>query len=236
MPHPLKKTWPPAFGKQRLKTSLILNCLDPFCGSGTLVIEALSQLCDRAPGLSRHFAFENLSLYDENLGKALQNNANEAFNKGLDNALTKRHFLWRGSDITQLLVEIAQENACRAGFEELIEAGLLGFSQRDALSTRPNAPAGLILTNPPYGERVLAKGADVPEDEAYERLFKAYGNLLKQEFQGWTAFLFSGDLEIRKTLGLAPKRKTPLFNGAIECRLFEFPLTAGAYRPRASAP
>ncbi|MDX1669681.1 MAG: THUMP domain-containing protein [Limnobacter sp.] len=206
--------------------------LDPFCGSGTLVIESLSALCDRAPGLDRPFSFENLKPFDPALGQALQKQANERFNAGLDQALENRHFHWRASDITQALVEMTRNNLIEAGFEELLEADLIKLSQNDVLNAKPWHEQGLIVTNPPYGERVRAKGADVEEDEAYERLFKAFGDQLKQDFSGWTAFLFSGDLEIKKTLGLAPKRKAPLFNGAIECRLFEIPLTKGSYRPR----
>lgn len=208
--------------------------LDPFCGSGTLVIESLSQLCDRAPGLERPFAFENLKPFTSDWGKELQEDANRRFNAGLDKALTTPYFQWYASDITELLVDIAQENLVRAGFEELLDAGIVQFAQRDALTVEPPTPAGIVFSNPPYGERVRAKGADVPEDEAYERLFKAYGDHLKMNFSGWTAFLFSGDLEIKKTLGLSPKRKRPLFNGPIECRLFEIPLTRGVYRPRAN--
>ena len=210
--------------------------LDPFCGSGTLVIESLSALCDRAPGLERRFAFENLKPYKPEWGQELQDNANERFNAGLDRALAERPFKWYASDITELLVNIARENLIRAGFEELLEHGLVEFSQRDALDVLPPTEQGMVFSNPPYGERVRAKGADVPDDEAYERLFKAYGDHLKLNFSGWTAFLFSGDLEIKKTLGLSPKRKRPLFNGPIECRLFEIPLTRGVYRPRSEHP
>lgn len=210
------------------------NFMDPFCGSGTLVIESLSALCDRAPGLERRFGFEQLKPYRTDLGELLQDEANKRFNAGLDAALENKAFRWVASDITELLVGIARDNCCRAGFEELIDAGLVEFSQRDALNAPPADETGLVLSNPPYGERVRAKGADVPEDEAYERLFKAYGDHLKNHFSGWTAFLFSGDLNIKHTIGLSPKRKTPLFNGAIECRLFEFPLTRGNYRPRAA--
>lgn len=209
--------------------------LDPFCGSGTLIIESISKMCDRAPGIDRPFSFENLKPFDQAMGHALQNQANDRFNAGLDRVLAERPFLWKGSDITQALVEMARSNAQEAGLGELIEAGLIEFSQNDALNTKPWSEHGLIVTNPPYGERVRAKGADIPEDEAYERLFKMYGDLLKQHFNGWTAFLFSGDLEIKKSLGLAPKRKAPLYNGAIECRLFEIPLTKGVYRPRADS-
>lgn len=207
--------------------------LDPFCGSGTLVIESLSALCDRAPGIDRSFAFENLKPYDPALGDAIQKQANERFNIGLDNALASRPFQWKASDITPLLTEMAQSNAERAGFGELMDAGMVAFSQRDALTTKPWAEKGFIISNPPYGERVRAKGAEIEdEDEAYLRLFKQYGDLLKQSFTGWNAFLLSGDLDIRKHIGLTPRRKTPFFNGAIECRLFEFPMTQGVYRPR----
>ena len=211
------------------------NYLDPFCGSGTLVIESACALCDRAPGLERSFSFENLKPYSADWGKTLQQEANERFNAGLDNALKNRTFQWQASDITPLLIDMAKENTKRAGLQELLDAGLIRFSQRDALTTSPFAEHGLILTNPPYGERVRAKGAEIPdEDEAYNRLFKAYGDLLKAQFAGWTAFIFSGDLEIKKALGLSPKRKTPLYNGAIDCRLFEIPLTRGTYRPRSA--
>lgn len=213
----------------------VTQFLDPFCGSGTLVIEAVSQLCDRAPGIDRSFGFENLKPYDPALGDAMQDHANKRFNAGLDKALTERTWVWKGSDITQLLVEIAESNARQAGFEELIDAGLIQFSQNDALNVRPWTDRGILLSNPPYGERVRAKGADVPEDEAYERLFKSFGDSLKQNFSGWTAFLLSGDLEIKKSIGLAPKRKAPLYNGPIECRLFEFPMTQGVYRPRSTS-
>lgn len=208
--------------------------LDPFCGSGTLVIESLSALCNRAPGLERGFAFEKLKPFDPAWIEELQDNANTRFNEGLDRVLTERPFQWHASDITEVLVDMSIQNAQRAGFGELIEAGLVEFTQRDALTVSPPNPNGIILSNPPYGERVRAKGADVPEDEAYERLFKAYGDHLKKHFSGWTAFLLSGDLEIKRTLGLSPKRKTPFFNGTIECRLFEIPLTQGTYRPRSN--
>lgn len=208
--------------------------LDPFCGSGTLVIESLSQLCDRAPGLERPFAFENLKPFTPEWGQELQEDANKRFNAGLDKATQTPWFQWYASDITEVLLSIAKENLAQAGFEELLEKGIVQFSQRDALTVEPPAATGIVFSNPPYGERVRAKGADVPEDEAYERLFKAYGDHLKMNFSGWTAFLFSGDLEIKKTLGLSPKRKRPLFNGPIECRLFEIPLTRGVYRPRAA--
>lgn len=222
-----------AFAKQRAEAIGATHFMDPFCGSGTLVIESVCELCDRAPGLERPFGFERLKPYDPALGQALQNEANQRFNAGLDKALETRHFQWEASDITPLLVEMAQENARRAGLGELMDAGLIKFSQKDALVTKPTAELGLLLTNPPYGERVRAKGADIPEDEAYIRLFKELGNLLKSSYSGWTAMIFSGDLEIKKAIGLSPKRKTPLFNGAIECRLFEFPIAAGSYRPRA---
>jgi len=211
------------------------NFLDPFCGSGTLVIESACALCDRAPGLERSFAFERLKPYDKELGQGLQEEANKRFNVGLDKAIASRAFTWQASDITPLLIEMAKENTKRAGLGELLDAGLIRFSQRDALTTTPFADKGVLLTNPPYGERVRAKGADIPdEDEAYALLFKNLGTLLKTQFSGWTAMIFSGDLEIKKSIGLSPKRKTPLFNGAIECRLFEFPIASGSYRPRAT--
>ena len=215
--------------------------LDPFCGSGTIPIEAACWAAKKAPGLDRVFGFEALKPHVVDLWEPIWSDASRQFEKGLQ-AITSGQTAFGGivgSDITRKLVEIARDNAIAAGLEPLLESKHLQFSQIDARQLKAPAPSGLIVTNPPYGERIQAKGkemAEGEEDEVYQELFQTFGTRLKQGFQGWTAFILSGDLAIKHAIGLSPKRKTPLFNGAIECRLFEIPLAAGTYRPRAATP
>ncbi len=233
--------------------------LDPFCGSGTILIEAASMATDRAPGLDRRFGFENLRGFDSALWNTLKAQAEQRFEAGLQSA---GHLTLQGSDITRLLVEMSDSNARRAGFGPLLDDGRLRFEQRDARTIEPvervkalvtqrqsepdsvatigdghdiAGSAGTLLCNPPYGERLEAKGARIEQDEAYVQLFEDIGTRLKQQFAGWRFCCLTADLELRKSLGLSPKRKTPLYNGALECRLFEFPLTQGTYRPRSEA-
>lgn len=208
--------------------------LDPFCGSGTLLIEAACMATDRAPGLYRRFGFENLKGFDSALWGNIKADAQNRFEAGLQTPVAAQLTLV-GSDITRLLVEMSESNARRAGLGMLLDDGRLRFEQRDARTIEPVGSAqcsGTILCNPPYGERLEAKGARVEQDEAYVQLFEDIGARLKQQFVGWRFCCLTADLELRKSLGLSPKRKTPLYNGALECRLFEFPLTQGTYRPR----
>ena len=204
--------------------------MDPFCGSGTLLIEAACKAVDKAPGLGRRFGFEKLKGYDSTAFRALQEEARTRFQTGLQNVMQLNLY---GSDITRLLVELAEHNAKLAGLESLLEDGRLRFEQRDARTVEPTAESGLIITNPPYGERLQAKGLNSEEDEAYRSLFGEFGTLLKQKFTGWKFNCLTADLDLRHALGLSPKRKTPLFNGGLDCRFFEFPLARGSYRPRA---
>ncbi len=206
--------------------------LDPFCGSGTILIEAACIASDRAPGLNRPFAFENLKGFDPGMWEKVKQTAQNRFQQGLKNIKTL-HLV--GSDITRFLIETAQHNAQLAGLQPLLDNGQLRFEQRDARTIEPKTTyAGQIITNPPYGERLQAKGEKSDADHAYLSLFKDLGTCLKQQFQGWTFHCLSADLELRHAIGLSPKRKTPLFNGGLECRFFEFPLTQGNYRPRAN--
>ena len=99
----------------------------------------------------------------------------------------------------------------------------------DILARGAPAPSGVLLANPPYGERLGDAGK-------LAALYPALGDALKRRFAGWTAFFFTGDLRLAKLIGLKAARRTPLWNGAIECRLFAFPLVAGSMRDPAKAP
>ncbi|MCC6195194.1 MAG: class I SAM-dependent RNA methyltransferase, partial [Burkholderiales bacterium] len=92
--------------------------------------------------------------------------------------------------------------------------------QADFLTRAAPAPHGILLANPPYGVRLA-------DQENLAVLYPKWGDALKQRFAGWTAYFFTGDLALPKLIHLKVRRKVPLMNGAIECRLFEFPMVAG---------
>ena len=94
-----------------------------------------------------------------------------------------------------------------------------------------------MVTNPPYGERIGVRGdAALPTDELFTAFFSAFGTTLKQRFAGWQIFLFSADFTLPKLLRLKEARKTPFFNGALECRLFRFDMVAGFNRREEAKP
>ncbi len=196
-----------------------LPLLDPFCGSGTIVIEAASIAARRAPGLRRRFAFEKLLSFDAAAWQALRERARAAVD---DRAAA----LIAGSDISTRVVEVARGNAGRAGLDAWLADGRLRLAAADARMIEPPAPVGLIVTNPPYGEQSQPKSAPVP------KMMSEVADRLKQSFAGWTAWILTADRGLPRRMRLHETRKTVLFNGPIECRLCRFEIVAGAYRPR----
>lgn len=217
---------------------------DPMCGSGTFVAEAAQIALGVAPGVERRFGFEKLKQYDITAWQTLKVAAMDAKRA----ARGKRDdLLIFGSDISGDMLEKARANLERAGVPSL------WLKQIDARNMTPPAAApGVIVTNPPYGERIEVRGrgprGDVREtgknrggDEAFRRthadspdseFFRALGDALKQRFAGWQAFMLSSDRTLPGQLRLRESAKTPLFNGALECRLFRFDLIAGSIRQR----
>ena len=103
------------------------------------------------------------------------------------------------------------------------------LTQADVLDMKPPAAAGVIVTNPPYGVRL-------GDQAALAAFYPRLGDVLKRNFAGWRAYIFTADPRLPKLIGLAASRRTPLFNGALECRLFEFKLVRGTMRrPRGAA-
>lgn len=220
---------------------------DPMCGSGTFVAEAAQIALGVAPGVERRFGFEKLKQYDITAWQTLKVAAMDAKRA----ARGKRDdLLIFGSDISGDMLEKARANLERAGVPSL------WLKQIDARNmTPPTAAPGVIVTNPPYGERIEVRGrgprGDVREtgknrggDEAFRRthadspdseFFRALGDALKQRFAGWQAFMLSSDRTLPGQLRLRESAKTPLFNGALECRLFRFDLIAGSIRQRPAA-
>jgi putative N6-adenine-specific DNA methylase len=193
--------------------------LDPFCGSGTIVIEAAMIACDIAPGLERSFGFERLSWFDR---KAMDTRREQATARARLGRESARAVLI-GSDSASSAIAAAQANIAGAGLERLID-----LEVADARSIAAPAPAGLIVTNPPYGVRLGA-------DDDLRRLYAEFADNLKRNFAGWNAWLLCGELSLVKAIRLAPSRKIPLFNGALECRLVEYRMVAGSNRRQSDA-
>lgn len=190
--------------------------LDPMCGSGTIAIEAALIAQDMAPGLKRTFGFQKLAWYDgpawQRIKQAAQRRAKPMAPAGI----------W-ASDADATAIHHCSGNIAAAGVE-----GAMVVERADALTRPAPAPAGVIVTNPPYGVRLADSGA-------LAAFYPQLGDALKQRFAGWTAYLLSGDTRLPKLIGLKASRRTPLFNGAIECRLYEYRLIAGSMRSPAPA-
>ena len=194
--------------------------LDPFCGSGTIVIEAACMAAKRAPGLDRHFAFERLASFDAAAWQSLQKDALAQVSDAASATIV-------GRDISTRVIDQARANARLAGLRRWLDDGRLVLDAGDARAIKPPAEHGLIVTNPPYGEQSSPRSASVP------KLMGEIGDVLKQSFAGWTAWLLTSDRQLPRQMRLAETRKTVLFNGALECRFFRFDLVRGSYRPRA---
>jgi putative N6-adenine-specific DNA methylase len=227
-----KRGWRADKGEAPLKENLAAGLLalagwtpelplfDPFCGSGTIVIEAATIAGGRAPGLNRRFAFERLLGYDSHAWRQLKDAARA-------NVRDAAPALLRGSDISTQVVEQAVANARLAGLERWLADGRLAFASCDARHVEPPADHGVIVSNPPYGEQSAPRSATVP------RMMGDVATRLKQAFAGWDAWLLTSDRDLPKQMRLQETRKPVLFNGPLECRFFRFTLVKGGYRPRA---
>jgi putative N6-adenine-specific DNA methylase len=183
---------------------------DPMMGGGTILLEAGLMALNIAPGLKRHFAFENLKNFDRIEWQRLRKDAEGARR---DPELLPIF----GSDIDPMMVRAAGLNLKAAGLLDCVR-----IMEADFLNVDPPTPGGVIVTNPPYGVRLSTD--DMPT------FYREIGDNLKQHFPGWTAFMISADPEFPKLIGLSSNRRTPLFNGPLECRFFEYQLVAGSHR------
>ena len=188
---------------------------DPFCGSGTIAIEAAWLAQNRAPGLMRGFAFEHLKGFDAGLWQQVRDEARAAVRDVPVAPIA-------ASDHDRAMIAAARSNAAAADVADVI-----AFSCQDVCDTRPPAEAGILLSNPPYGVRLA-------EVQALHALYPPLGSWLKQHYAGWTAALLSSDREMTKLMRLSPKRKIPVFNGNLDCRLYLLEMVAGANRRKAS--
>ncbi|MDL2283730.1 class I SAM-dependent RNA methyltransferase [Oxalobacter sp. OttesenSCG-928-P03] len=199
------------------KPGMIL--FDPMCGSGTILAEAAQILAGIPPGMNRHFAFENLKGFAPEKWEAMKAACKPR-------PLPAEPTLF-GSDISGDMISMARHNIAAAGIP--IDVPL---KQIEAQEVQPPTDIpGIILTNPPYGERIGVRGDRTQAAEEMAGLFyNALGTTLKQRFAGWQVYLFTADLDVPRMLRLKESRKTPFYNGAIECRLFRFDMIAGSNR------
>jgi putative N6-adenine-specific DNA methylase len=194
--------------------------VDLMCGSGTLPIEAALLALDRAPGLlGRKFAFERAPDFDAALWKKCKDDARARAKRALPGGKIC------GFDKDPRAIATARENAKRAGVDEFIEFRIQELSQWKA----PRPGPGVIIVNPPYGERL-------GQETALEPLYEKIGDVFKQEGQGYTGWVFTGNLRLAKKVGLRSKRRITLYNGAIESRLLEFELYAASRKSKYAKP
>jgi putative N6-adenine-specific DNA methylase len=198
---------------------------DPMCGSGTILIEAAQMVQGIPPGARRQFAFEKFHGFDKAAWQEMKNAI-----KPLPLPTEPTIF---GSDISGDMVAMTRHNLKIAGIMFDVPLKQIEAQQVQAPTEQP----GILLTNPPYGERIGVRGdTTIPADDMAAGFYSALGTTLKQRFAGWTVFLFTADLTLPKLLRLKEARKTPFFNGALECRLFRFDMVSGYNRREQAKP
>jgi putative N6-adenine-specific DNA methylase len=186
--------------------------LDPMCGAGTILIEAAEMALGLAPGRDRPFGFEKLHRFDASAWERVKAESAARAQPVGPRAI-------HGSDLYGRTLDAARANLRDVGLEEVVS-----LKQANLLELSAPAPSGLLVTNPPYGVRL-------GEKEELAKFYPELGHLLKQKFAGWTAYIFSGDPDLPKLIRLSATKRTVLYNGAIECRLYEYRMVAGGNRP-----
>jgi putative N6-adenine-specific DNA methylase len=190
--------------------------LDPMCGSGTILLEAAHMALDAAPGLGRHFAFEKLKTFDERRWRELLQQAAARQKSKTSTAIY-------GSDLSGDALRAARANLTACGLGKVVS-----LERADVLEISAPAKEGIIVTNPPYGVRL-------GEQQALAEFYPKLGNVLKKNFSGWRAYLLSADMRLPRLIRLAASKRTPLYNGALECRLFEYKMVEGGMRKKKPA-
>jgi putative N6-adenine-specific DNA methylase len=185
--------------------------MDPMCGTGTIPLEAAMMGRQIAPGLARSFGFERFHIHDAKRWAQLRETAREKQRDQTPAAIY-------ASDHNAAAVKTAQRLFQGAG------VGIdIRLKQQDILSIEPPAATGILLINPPYGVRM---GHARELEPFYPRL----GDWLKRRFAGWRAYILTADSHLREMIGLSASRKIPLYNGALECRLYEYKIVRGSAR------
>ena len=187
--------------------------LDPMCGGGTILLEAAAIALAIAPGSRREFGFERLEGFDARLWRELRERANAREHRDRPVAIF-------GADLYGAEIAKARAAVEASGLERAIQ-----LKQANLLELSPPAPAGVLVANPPYGVRL-------GEDTELAAFYPQLGDALKARFAGWRCYFLTADLRLAKLIGLKASKRTPLFNGPLECRLFEYRIVQGAMREK----
>ncbi len=191
--------------------------INPMCGSGTLAIEAALAGLNRASGMVRdNYGFMHLKGFNESLWSDLRAQAKKATKKTLSSRII-------ATDIRREAVEAARKNAATAGVEHLIE-----FDACEYFETPIPDGKGIVILNPEYGER-MGKVKEL------ESVYKGIGDYFKQKCRGYAGYIFTGNPDLAKKVGLKAQRRIPFFNAAIECRLLEYELYEGSRKDKTSS-
>lgn len=188
--------------------------INPMCGSGTLAIEAALLATRRPPGFYRNnFGFMHIKGYDVKVWQRLKQEASEMIKRSARLKIL-------ASDHDEEAIEAAMSNAKAAGVSDMIK-----FVKSDFRRINIPDQNGVIFMNPEYGERL-------GDERRLEAVYRDIGDFLKQKCQGYTGYIFTGNLNLTKKIGLKPKRRLEFYNGRIDCRLLEYELYTGSRRNR----
>ena len=188
--------------------------LDPMCGSGTFLIEAAMMAKGIPPGGCREFAFRHLRNFDSSAWGGIQDAAHKT-------SSSKQDLNIFGYDYDAQALSMASRNLQHSDLSDDVQ-----LQQVDVLDLTPPVPTGVMITNPPYGVRM-------GNHTALEQWYPKFGDVLKRRFAGWTVYVLTADSRLPKRIRLAPSKKNPLFNGALESRLYEFQMVSGGNRKTA---
>jgi putative N6-adenine-specific DNA methylase len=191
--------------------------LDPMCGSGTIPLEAALIARRIAPGISRNFGFERLLVHDASRWDQLREAARAR-------QVAQAPASIYASDRDPAMVRVAQRMFQGAGVAMDVR-----LKHSNILDLDAPADTGVMVINPPYGVRLS-------RPDELESFYPKLGDWLKQRFAGWRAYVLTGDARLAKLIGLTPSKRIPLFNGALECRLYEFVIVQGGARRRLTRP
>lgn len=188
--------------------------INPMCGSGTLAIEAAMMALGKAPGLLRtNFGFMHIKGFPLSVWQEMRKEARQSTGKRMTGKII-------ATDISQEAVTAAEQNARTAGVESHIEFGVCSYEN----TTLPDGE-GVIILNPPYGERM----GDLNRlGETYQGI----GDFFKHKGRGYRGYIFTGNLDLAKRVGLKTRRRIPFYNGEIECRLLEYELYEGSHKTK----
>lgn len=193
--------------------------VDPFCGSGTILAEAAMIAANIPPNIHRErFAFQGWNDYDPELWNTIHDSAIDKITGDCPPLL--------GGDINRVTVAKAKETMRMAKVDDLVTIRHSSFADLEAPER-----TGMLIMNPPYGERMDERGVMAPSDtEDINELYRSIGDTLKHRWSGWTAWVLTSNLDAAKHIKLTPKPKIQLFNGALDCRFLRYEMYAGSRR------